>query len=375
MPLFTDPVAAYLQMIGTFALLEAEQEVDLAIRIEVGLFAHERLKLLIDDTGHDELEACELRWLVDEGRAAKDAFVCANLRLVVAVAKRYVARGLEFLDLVQEGNLGLIHAVEKFDYTQGWKFSTYATWWIRQSISRALAYRGRIIRLPVHVGDSLIAFRGAKRRLHDNLGREPTAIELADQLATSTDKIRGWQRCDLDILSLDVLTWADLGSGLQEIPLGWTLEHADAMPPDAMVAFSMLQVQVEVALSFLPTRSANVIRMRFGIGGGVPKKLDEIGAIVGLTAERVRQIESASMTILRVVAASHALHDYLDGERLEGPRFDGQHRRSPPRSRSVKRAAGLSQDESRLLGEQRRQRRELSVVDGGAAQAGKPVER
>lgn len=320
MSLFADPVAAYLQKIGTFALLEADAEVDLAIRIEVGLLARERLKLLIADTEHDELEARDLRWLVGDGRAAKDAFVCTNLRLVVSIAKRYMARGLEFLDLIQEGNVGLIHAVEKFDYTQVWKFSTHASWWIRQAILRALANRGRTIHLPAHVNDKLIAISGAKRWLHVDLGREATVTELADQLGISTDKIRRLQQYERGILSLDELVWVDLGSGPQEIPLGWTLKHRNTMPPDAAAAFTMLQIQLKVVLGCLPLRSANIIRMRFGFGAETPKKLDEIGMVLGLTTERVRQIESTSMATLRGVAASYALHDYLDGEHQGYPR-------------------------------------------------------
>jgi RNA polymerase primary sigma factor len=300
-----DSVRAYLKRIGRVALLSAELEVELAKRIEVGLYAAERLLHVADENG-SQLRR-DLHWIVRDGQRAKDNLVEANLRLVVSIAKRYTGRGMAFLDLIQEGNLGLIRAVEKFDYVKGYKFSTYATWWIRQAASRALADQGRVIRVPVHMVEIINKLRNIQRELIRSLGREATPAELAKEMEMTEEKILEIQQYAREPISLDQ-TIGEEGSG----QLGDFIEDSGAVVAVDAVAFTLLRGQLQSALDTLTDREAGVIRLRFGLTDGRPRTLDEIGHVYGVTRERIRQIESKSMSKLRHPARAQALRDYLD---------------------------------------------------------------
>ena len=299
-----DPVRAYLKQIGRVALLNAELEVQLAKRIEAGVYAVERLTE-IDGKGDPQLRR-DLRWIVRDGQRAKDNLLEANLRLVVSIAKRYTGRGMPFLDLIQEGNLGLIRAVEKFDYTKGYKFSTYATWWIRQAISRAMADQSRTIRIPVHMVEIINKLRSVQRELLSKLGREPTPIELAAELDITPEKVLEIQQYAREPLSLDQ-TVGDEGDS----HLGDFIEDSESVVALDAVAFTLLQDQLESVLATLTTREAGVVRLRYGLSDGKPRTLDEIGQVYGVTRERIRQIEFKTMVKLRHPARSQGLRDYL----------------------------------------------------------------
>jgi RNA polymerase primary sigma factor len=303
-----DLVRAYLKEIGKVALLNAEQEVELAKRIEAGLFAAEKIRQHTE--GMIKLDArthTDLKLLALDGKRAKDHLLEANLRLVVSVAKKYTGRGMAFLDLIQEGNLGLVRAVEKFDYTKGYKFSTYAMWWIRQAITRALADQARTIRLPVHLVEQVNKMTRIQRHLLQTLGREPTPEELAHELDTTPEKIVEMQRYARDPISLDQTVGDDGDS-----QFGDFIEDADAPIAEDAVAFGLLREQLTAVLSTLPEREATVVRMRHGLVDGTPRTLDEIGKRLGLTRERIRQIEKATMAKLRHPSRSQVLRDYLD---------------------------------------------------------------
>ena len=303
-----DLVRAYLKEIGKVALLNAEQEVELAKRIEAGLFAAEKIRQA--DAGEikiDKRVRADLSILALDGKRAKDHLLEANLRLVVSVAKKYTGRGMAFLDLIQEGNLGLVRAVEKFDYTKGYKFSTYAMWWIRQAITRALADQARTIRLPVHLVEQVNKMTRIQRHLLQTLGREPTPDELAQELDTTPEKIVEMQRYARDPISLDQTVGDDGDS-----QFGDFIEDADAPVAEEAVAFGLLREQLTAVLATLPEREATVVRMRHGLVDGTPRTLDEIGKRLGLTRERIRQIEKATMAKLRHPSRSQVLRDYLD---------------------------------------------------------------
>jgi len=303
-----DLVRAYLKEIGKVALLNAEQEVELAKRIEAGLFAAEKLKQAdTDGLKIDKKLRPDLVALASDGKRAKDHLLEANLRLVVSVAKKYTGRGMAFLDLIQEGNLGLVRAVEKFDYTKGYKFSTYAMWWIRQAITRALADQARTIRLPVHLVEQVNKMTRIQRHLLQTLGREPTPDELAAELDTTPEKIVEMQRYARDPISLDQTVGDDGDS-----QFGDFIEDADAPVAEDAVAFGLLREQLTAVLATLPEREATVVRMRHGLVDGTPRTLDEIGKRLGLTRERIRQIEKATMAKLRHPSRSQVLRDYLD---------------------------------------------------------------
>jgi len=303
-----DLVRAYLKEIGKVALLNAEQEVELAKRIEAGLFAAEKLRSAdVDGTKVDKKLRTDLVALANDGKRAKDHLLEANLRLVVSVAKKYTGRGMAFLDLIQEGNLGLVRAVEKFDYTKGYKFSTYAMWWIRQAITRALADQARTIRLPVHLVEQVNKMTRIQRHLLQTLGREPTPDELAQELDTTPEKIVEMQRYARDPISLDQTVGDDGDS-----QFGDFIEDADAPVAEDAVAFGLLREQLTAVLATLPEREATVVRMRHGLVDGTPRTLDEIGKRLGLTRERIRQIEKATMAKLRHPSRSQVLRDYLD---------------------------------------------------------------
>lgn len=299
-----DPVKDYLKQIGKVALLNAELEVELAKRIEAGLFAEEKLagkrKL------SKELER-DLRWVVKDGQKAKSHLLEANLRLVVSLAKRYTGRGMQFLDLIQEGNLGLIRAVEKFDYTKGYKFSTYATWWIRQAITRAMADQARTIRIPVHMVEVINKLARVQRQLLQDLGREPTPEELARELDMTPEKVVEVQKYGREPISLSTPLGEDGDSEFGDL-----IEDTEAVVPADAVGFTMLQRELERILQSLHPREAGVIRSRFGLGDGVQKTLDQIGDEFGVTRERIRQIESKTMSKLRHPSRSQMLRDYLD---------------------------------------------------------------
>jgi RNA polymerase primary sigma factor len=302
-----DSVRAYLKQIGKVALLTAEQEVALAKRIEAGLYAAERLRSAADAT--KELSSQlrrDLRWIVRDGQRAKNHLLEANLRLVVSMAKRYTGRGMPFLDLIQEGNLGLIRAVAKFDYTKGFKFSTYATWWIRQAITRAMADQARTIRIPVHMTEVINKLRRIQRELLHDLGREPTPAELATQLDITPEKVLEIQHYAREPISLDQ-TIGDEGNS----QLGDFIEDSQATVALDAVTFTMLQHQLHSVLGTLSEREANVVRLRFGLTDGQPRTLDEIGHVHGVTRERIRQIETKTMAKLRHPSRSEALRDYL----------------------------------------------------------------
>ena len=302
-----DPVRAYLRGIGRVALLDAEGEVRLAKRIEVGVFAAERLRAAAATAVPVPAQlGRDLSWLVRDGNRARDHLLEANLRLVVSLAKRYTGRGMAFLDLIQEGNLGLIRAVEKFDYAKGYKFSTYATWWIRQALGRALADHGRTIRIPVHVVEIVNRLRRVRRTLVQELGREPSVAELASAMDLTVDRIVEVQRLGREPVSLDE-TIGDEG----DTSLGDLLEDASAVVAVDVVSAALLQGELRAVLATLSDREAGIIRMRFGLVDGRVRTLDEIGHVYGVTRERIRQIEAKTMTKLRHPARSEALRGYL----------------------------------------------------------------
>ncbi|WP_020523576.1 RNA polymerase sigma factor [Catelliglobosispora koreensis] len=303
-----DSVRAYLKQIGKVPLLNAEQEVELAKRIEAGLYASERLRA----ADEDELELSrdmqrDLLWVSRDGERAKNHLLEANLRLVVSLAKRYTGRGMAFLDLIQEGNLGLIRAVEKFDYTKGYKFSTYATWWIRQAITRAMADQARTIRIPVHMVEVINKLGRIQRELLQDLGREPTPEELAKEMDITPEKVLEIQQYAREPISLDQ-TIGDEGDS----QLGDFIEDSEAVVAVDAVSFSLLQDQLQQVLQTLSEREAGVVRLRFGLTDGQPRTLDEIGQVYGVTRERIRQIESKTMSKLRHPSRSQVLRDYLD---------------------------------------------------------------
>jgi RNA polymerase primary sigma factor len=299
-----DPIKDYLKQIGKVALLNAEQEVELAKRIEAGLFAEERLN------SGEKLETKarrELQWIAEDGRRAKNHLLEANLRLVVSLAKRYTGRGMQFLDLIQEGNLGLIRAVEKFDYTKGYKFSTYATWWIRQAITRAMADQARTIRIPVHMVEVINKLARVQRQMLQDLGREPTPEELAKELDMTPEKVIEVQKYGREPISLHTPLGEDGDSEFGDL-----IEDSEAVVPADAVSFTLLQEQLHSVLDTLSEREAGVVSMRFGLTDGQPKTLDEIGKVYGVTRERIRQIESKTMSKLRHPSRSQVLRDYLD---------------------------------------------------------------
>jgi len=299
-----DPVKDYLKQIGKVALLNAEQEVELAKRIEAGLFAEEKLHSGDD---MDPILKRELWWISEDGRRAKNHLLEANLRLVVSLAKRYTGRGMLFLDLIQEGNLGLIRAVEKFDYTKGYKFSTYATWWIRQAITRAMADQARTIRIPVHMVEVINKLARVQRQMLQDLGREPTPEELAKELDMTPEKVVEVQKYGREPISLHTPLGEDGDSEFGDL-----IEDSEAVVPADAVSFTLLQEQLHSVLDTLSEREAGVVSMRFGLTDGQPKTLDEIGKVYGVTRERIRQIESKTMSKLRHPSRSQVLRDYLD---------------------------------------------------------------
>ncbi len=299
-----DPVKDYLKQIGKVALLNAEQEVELAKRIEAGLFAEETLA---GTEGIDPRLRRELEWIAHDGRRAKNHLLEANLRLVVSLAKRYTGRGMLFLDLIQEGNLGLIRAVEKFDYTKGYKFSTYATWWIRQAITRAMADQARTIRIPVHMVEVINKLARVQRQMLQDLGREPTPEELAKELDMTPEKVVEVQKYGREPISLHTPLGEDGDSEFGDL-----IEDSEAVVPADAVSFTLLQEQLHQVLDTLSEREAGVVSMRFGLTDGQPKTLDEIGKVYGVTRERIRQIESKTMSKLRHPSRSQVLRDYLD---------------------------------------------------------------
>ncbi|MEY4102787.1 MAG: hypothetical protein RIR88_921 [Actinomycetota bacterium] len=299
-----DPVKDYLKQIGKVPLLNAVEEVELALRIEAGLFAED--KLATSKSLPKQLER-ELRWVAKDGQRAKSHLLGANLRLVVSLAKRYTGRGMQFLDLIQEGNLGLIRAVEKFDYTKGFKFSTYATWWIRQAITRAMADQARTIRIPVHMVEVINKLARVQRQMLQDLGREPTPEELSRELDMTPEKVIEVQKYGREPISLHTPLGEDGDSEFGDL-----IEDTEAVVPADAVGFTMLQKQLESLLDSLSEREAGVIRMRFGLGDGIPKTLDQIGDTFGVTRERIRQIESKTMAKLRHPSRSQSLRDYLE---------------------------------------------------------------
>ncbi len=299
-----DPVKDYLKQIGKVPLLNAEMEVELAKRIEAGLFSDEKLAKggKVSAKVHEELE-----WIAEDGRRAKNHLLEANLRLVVSLAKRYTGRGMLFLDLIQEGNLGLIRAVEKFDYTKGYKFSTYATWWIRQAITRAMADQARTIRIPVHMVEVINKLARVQRQMLQDLGREPTPEELAKELDMTPEKVVEVQKYGREPISLHTPLGEDGDSEFGDL-----IEDSEAIVPADAVSFTLLQEQLHAVLDTLSEREAGVVSMRFGLTDGQPKTLDEIGKVYGVTRERIRQIESKTMSKLRHPSRSQVLRDYLD---------------------------------------------------------------
>jgi len=300
-----DPVKDYLKQIGKVALLNAEQEVDLALRIEAGLFAEE--KIAAEGDTMDPKYRRELEFIIHDGKRAKNHLLEANLRLVVSLAKRYTGRGMLFLDLIQEGNLGLIRAVEKFDYTKGFKFSTYATWWIRQAITRAMADQARTIRIPVHMVEVINKLARVQRQMLQDLGREPTPEELAKELDMTPEKVVEVQKYGREPISLHTPLGEDGDSEFGDL-----IEDSEAVVPADAVSFTLLQEQLHSVLDTLSEREAGVVAMRFGLTDGQPKTLDEIGKVYGVTRERIRQIESKTMSKLRHPSRSQVLRDYLD---------------------------------------------------------------
>jgi RNA polymerase primary sigma factor len=301
-----DPVKDYLKQIGKVALLNAAEEVELAMRIEAGLFAEDKLSHMSAAELKSSLGR-ELQWVAKDGQRAKSHLLGANLRLVVSLAKRYTGRGMQFLDLIQEGNLGLIRAVEKFDYTKGFKFSTYATWWIRQAITRAMADQARTIRIPVHMVEVINKLARVQRQMLQDLGREPTPEELSRELDMTPEKVIEVQKYGREPISLHTPLGEDGDSEFGDL-----IEDTEAVVPADAVGFTMLQKQLESLLDSLSEREAGVIRMRFGLGDGMPKTLDQIGDTFGVTRERIRQIESKTMAKLRHPSRSQSLRDYLE---------------------------------------------------------------
>jgi RNA polymerase sigma factor RpoD-like protein len=299
-----DPVKDYLKQIGRVALLNAELEVELATRVEAGLFADEMLK---NEKKLDKKMKRELEFIVEDGKRAKNHLLEANLRLVVSLAKRYTGRGMLFLDLIQEGNLGLIRAVEKFDYTKGYKFSTYATWWIRQAITRAMADQARTIRIPVHMVEVINKLARVQRQMLQDLGREPTPEELAKELDMTPEKVVEVQKYGREPISLHTPLGEEGDSEFGDL-----IEDSEAIKPEESVTFTILQEQLMQVLGGLTSREAEVIKARYGLTDGQPKTLDEIGKVHGVTRERIRQIESKTMSKLRHPSRSQALRDYLD---------------------------------------------------------------
>ena len=299
-----DPVKDYLKQIGRVALLNAELEVELATRVEAGLFAEAKIK---DEKKIEKKLKRELEWLVEDGERAKNHLLEANLRLVVSLAKRYTGRGMLFLDLIQEGNLGLIRAVEKFDYTKGYKFSTYATWWIRQAITRAMADQARTIRIPVHMVEVINKLARVQRQMLQDLGREPTPEELAKELDMTPEKVVEVQKYGREPISLHTPLGEEGDSEFGDL-----IEDSEAVVPADAVSFTLLQEQLHSVLDTLSEREAGVVAMRFGLTDGQPKTLDEIGKVYGVTRERIRQIESKTMSKLRHPSRSQVLRDYLD---------------------------------------------------------------
>ena len=324
-----DPVKDYLKQIGRVALLNAEQEVELAKRIEAGLFAEEKLN------AGDKMPAKlrqELTWIAEDGKRAKNHLLEANLRLVVSLAKRYTGRGMLFLDLIQEGNLGLIRAVEKFDYTKGYKFSTYATWWIRQAITRAMADQARTIRIPVHMVEVINKLARVQRQMLQDLGREPTPEELAKELDMTPEKVVEVQKYGREPISLHTPLGEDGDSEFGDL-----IEDSEAVVPADAVSFTLLQEQLQGVLDTLSEREAGVVSMRFGLTDGQPKTLDEIGKVYGVTRERIRQIESKTMASSATPAAPRCCATTS----TDSPGRRGQSRRSGA-CRSSLRAADWS---------------------------------
>ena len=303
-----DSVRAYLKQIGKVALLNAEEEVELAKRIEAGLYA---TQLMTEKADLGEKlpvqQRRDMAWICRDGDRAKNHLLEANLRLVVSLAKRYTGRGMAFLDLIQEGNLGLIRAVEKFDYTKGYKFSTYATWWIRQAITRAMADQARTIRIPVHMVEVINKLGRIQRELLQDLGREPSPEELAKEMDITPEKVLEIQQYAREPISLDQ-TIGDEGDS----QLGDFIEDSEAVVAVDAVSFTLLQDQLQSVLETLSEREAGVVRLRFGLTDGQPRTLDEIGQVYGVTRERIRQIESKTMSKLRHPSRSQVLRDYLD---------------------------------------------------------------
>ena len=299
-----DPVKDYLKLIGRVPLLNAEMEVELSLQVEAGLFAEEKLA---HDKKLDKKTKREYEQLVIQGRRAKNHLLEANLRLVVSLAKRYTGRGMLFLDLIQEGNLGLIRAVEKFDYTKGYKFSTYATWWIRQAITRAMADQARTIRIPVHMVEVINKLARVQRQMLQDLGREPTPEELAKELDMTPEKVVEVQKYGREPISLHTPLGEEGDSEFGDL-----IEDSEAIVPADAVSFTLLQEQLHSVLDTLSEREAGVVAMRFGLTDGQPKTLDEIGKVYGVTRERIRQIESKTMSKLRHPSRSQVLRDYLD---------------------------------------------------------------
>ena len=312
-----DPVKDYLKLIGKVALLNAEQEVDLALRIEAGLYAEHKLADFLTEhkvkeikelsDAKDKRYCWDLEQIIHDGKIAKNHLLEANLRLVVSLAKRYTGRGMLFLDLIQEGNLGLIRAVEKFDYTKGFKFSTYATWWIRQAITRAMADQARTIRIPVHMVEVINKLARVQRQMLQDLGREPTPEELAKELDMTPEKVVEVQKYGREPISLHTPLGEDGDSEFGDL-----IEDSEAVVPADAVSFTLLQEQLHSVLDTLSEREAGVVAMRFGLTDGQPKTLDEIGKVYGVTRERIRQIESKTMSKLRHPSRSQVLRDYLD---------------------------------------------------------------
>jgi RNA polymerase primary sigma factor len=307
----TDSVRAYLNKIGKVALLNAEAEVEVSKNVEAGLYAAERLRLgeASEDPDAEQLSVQlrrDLRWIVRDGERAKNHLLQANLRLVVSLAKRYTGRGMDFLDLIQEGNLGLIRAVEKFDYTKGYKFSTYATWWIRQAITRAMGDQSRTIRIPVHMVEIINKLTRVQRQMRQETGREPTREELATALDVTVEKVLEVQDYAREPVSLDKL----IGDG--DANLGDFIEDSQAMGIADIVSFSLLGDHLRAVLATLPEREAGVIGLRFGFTDGQARTLDDIGQVYGVSRERIRQIESTAMARLRLSAQTRELRDYLN---------------------------------------------------------------
>jgi len=300
-----DLVRVYLREIGRVALLTAADEVDLAKRVEAGVFAAEKLD---HEPGLGPDMHRDLLAIVSDGQRAKQQLIEANLRLVVSIAKRYAGRGLPFLDLIQEGNLGLIRAVEKFDYTRGFKFSTYASWWIRQAVSRAVADQARTIRIPVHMVETVNRILRAQRMLVQTLGRDPTSAEIAERVDLPADRVAEIKRLAMEPVSLHSPVGEEDGSELGDL-----IEDSESIPPPEVVAGGLLQSHVEAVLDHLGDRERDVVRMRYGLMDGEPRTLEEVGRAFGVTRERVRQIEAKSLAKLRHPHLSAQLRDYLHG--------------------------------------------------------------